>query len=298
LSQQQWTNSGRRAAAAAVVIAAAVGAACTEVGTDPDVPVSLAFDTLPAPSVVRGDTMRDVNGMATPLAAYAFNADGDSISGADIRFVYVPGDTNAAARGAVTISDGYIIANAEAPTTPSLIHRVVAQAGSLQSQPPKTFRIVESPESADLQTPQGVAPSTADTLLNYRLVDTALTVRMRVLNDSTDASSAPVGAPVPSYPVEFRIAADSAASTLVDSVLFVSNRRRSATLITATGDGGIASATVRVFVNPTAAGAAPTDSIVVRGYANGRDSTTGEIRALRGTPVRMVVHLDPNTGAP
>jgi len=289
LSERQWTNSRRCAALAAVMIAAALGAACTEVGTDPDAPVSLAFDTLPAPSVVVGDTMRDVNGTATPLAAFAFNADGDSISSAEIRFVYVPADTTAAARSAVTISDGFVIASASAPALPAstLTHRVVAQAGSLQSQPPRSFSIVARPDSAEA----AASVATTDTVIKYgNPSDTTAVARMVVLHDST--AGAP-SVPVPSYLVEFRI--ESGAPAVADSVLFVTGRRRSATLVTATSSSGIAEATVRAFVRP---GVTTADSIVIRGYAHyGRDPSTGEPRPLRGSPVRMVVRLEPTAAA-
>ncbi|HEY5491467.1 MAG TPA: hypothetical protein VIK25_09800, partial [Gemmatimonadaceae bacterium] len=53
---------------------------CTNVGTAPNAIVSLAFDTLPYPSVVAGDTLRDSLGRAAPLHALAYNADGNLIA--------------------------------------------------------------------------------------------------------------------------------------------------------------------------------------------------------------------------
>jgi len=46
----------------ALVVAAALVAACAEVGTDPDEAVSIQFTRLPSPSILVGDTLRDLFG--------------------------------------------------------------------------------------------------------------------------------------------------------------------------------------------------------------------------------------------
>jgi len=282
-------SARRHAALVAVAIAAAIGA-CTEVGTDPDAAVSLAFDTLslPARAVVRGDTMRDTSGAATPLVARAFNADGGVIPDAPIAFLYVPADSSDSARAAVTIENGYVIAQPTAPT--GLTYRVVAQIGSLQSQAVR-FGVVPRPDAAE---PGPAVPTdTADTVVHYgNPKDTLAILRLRVLHDSVDAASGlPVPVPVPSYLVQFKV--DSSAPAVVDSVQFVTGQQRSNELVTQTDNAGVAIATMRVFVKAVSSGAA--DSIVVKGYVNyGGPPTPGP---LRGSPVRMMVRLEPSFAA-
>jgi hypothetical protein len=64
-----------------VVAATMVVAACLDYSTDPDEVVAIAFDPLPWPSVVAGDSMRDASGAAAPLVAHLFNGDGEEITG-------------------------------------------------------------------------------------------------------------------------------------------------------------------------------------------------------------------------
>ena len=76
-----------RAGVLAAVVAAAVIGACTQVSADPKAVVALAFDSLPYPAVVSGDTLRDEAGVATALHATALNVDGDVIADAPVTFL-------------------------------------------------------------------------------------------------------------------------------------------------------------------------------------------------------------------
>jgi hypothetical protein len=55
--------------------------ACIDLSTDPDEISAIEFVELPWPSIVAGDTLRDANGVAVPLAARLFDGDGDIVSG-------------------------------------------------------------------------------------------------------------------------------------------------------------------------------------------------------------------------
>ena len=65
------------------VVAATLGvAACLDYTTDPDEVAAIEFVTLPSPSIVAGDTLRDAtSGVAVPLVARLFNGDGEEITG-------------------------------------------------------------------------------------------------------------------------------------------------------------------------------------------------------------------------
>jgi len=74
-------SRARHLLAPALVLGAALAAACAEVGTDPDAPVSIEFNHLPSPSILAGDTLRDLLGQAVHLrdSVFVFNRDNDTI---------------------------------------------------------------------------------------------------------------------------------------------------------------------------------------------------------------------------
>ncbi len=71
-----------------VVLAVAVGVAvCTPIPNDPNTPFSIQVDTVPAPSVVAGDTMRDTTGTVQPIRVEVRNIQGHLITTAPVRFI-------------------------------------------------------------------------------------------------------------------------------------------------------------------------------------------------------------------
>lgn len=127
--------AARRGACAALLAGAAV-AACTDVSTDPQVPVSLQFDSLPATSIVVGDTLRDGTLGPARLPLTAFSGNGSPVSDSALRLVAI--DT--ASSNAFTLLPGLLLKGTKIASAV----RVVAQAGSLQSQP-QTFAVVPVP---------------------------------------------------------------------------------------------------------------------------------------------------------
>jgi hypothetical protein len=65
--------------------------ACTDVTVSPSTAFSLEVDTVPAPSVVAGDTMRDSLGNTLKVTAVAYNSHGAAL--ANVPFQYVSFDT-------------------------------------------------------------------------------------------------------------------------------------------------------------------------------------------------------------
>lgn len=102
--------------------ASSTALACTDLGPG-GVPSSIAFDSLPYPSVVVGDTLRDGNGVVVPLSASVFDSRNTPLPDADVRFVALdPG---------VRITDDDLAIG----ETFGQNVRVVAQVGGLQSVP-------------------------------------------------------------------------------------------------------------------------------------------------------------------
>lgn len=256
----------RVAAPLAVMVAAIIGA-CTQVGSDPNAVVALAFDSLPYPALVSGDTLRDESGAVLALRAAALNSDGDDIPSAAVSFVML--DTGA------TISSAGIVTSTNLTTTSV---RILAQAGNLQSRP-LTLQITPRPDSI-------ARDGTVDTL-RYVVPDgtqnTTASINMKVLSNAVTPPAAVRGWIV-RYSLEYHgraiSPADADTAWLVDD-----NNRRS--MEDTTGSDGRASRRVRMLSN----------SIFSTDEFHGRDSivvvatATARGSSLAGAPVRIVVQF-------
>lgn len=67
--------------------------ACTEVGTDPDVPVAIEIEPPILPAIAAGDSLRDTLGAVATLVARALNSRNEVIADAPIRFFALQSDT-------------------------------------------------------------------------------------------------------------------------------------------------------------------------------------------------------------
>jgi len=80
-----------------LLVVALTGAAfaCTEVGTDPDVPVAIEIEPPILPAIAAGDSLRDTLGAVATLVARALNSRNEVIADAPIRFFALQSDTTA-----------------------------------------------------------------------------------------------------------------------------------------------------------------------------------------------------------
>ena len=265
------TPGGRRRVAliASLLAAIAVWGACSD-PAGPDEPFSLEFEPPAAPSIVSGDTLRDIDGNAVPLSAIAYNLRGERLDGASISFVAL--DTSRAL--VIDPATGYLVATGTRRGTA----RIVATTGGLQSAP-VTLEIIPAPDSA-------ARSGTIDTL-RFSFSDpsrnTSGPLRIIVMRDSANA-------PVARYVVRFRLArlSDTVVARLVDDA-----SRRSpldptgATAIDTTGTDGIASRQIRL--TPNASLSTTLDSIVV--FADVRLRSAH----VPGSPVRLTLFVKPRT---
>jgi len=250
---------------AAAVVAAAGAGACSDVGTAPDAIVSIAFDTLPYPAVVAGDTMRDSLGHAAPLRAVAYNSDGDVIANPPL--IYLAIDT-----GVLVDARGYLVAT----TRTSGSVRVVAASLQLQSLT-KTVQVTRAP------TRLAVSGNAADTV-KYALPDAATNVSkamtVRLTRDSSGTALAVPGFLV-SWQLTFRGTTIARNDTTLASIW---DDARHTSALDTTGADGTAARSLRIRSNalPSAA-----DSFVVF-------ATTRYLGAVvAGSPVRFVIHFRP-----
>ena len=112
------------------LLAVLVGAACTEVSTDPNAVVAVRFDGSPYPSIVALDSLRDSLGKLQPLTATGLNYKGDAVLGAT--FAFSSSDTNLR-----VFNDGNVYAIRR--KTDGVPAKVYATAASLQSVPDSLF---------------------------------------------------------------------------------------------------------------------------------------------------------------
>jgi hypothetical protein len=123
-------------AAASVGVAVALLATCTKVPTNPSAVFSLAVDSIPSPSVVAGDTLRDTTGVAHPLSGRAYNVQGQVLTGLRVRFISLNPDQ-------LTIDSlNFAMGSIHGDS----VVRVVADANGLQSLP-FTLPVVLRPDS-------------------------------------------------------------------------------------------------------------------------------------------------------
>jgi hypothetical protein len=247
----------RVAAAIACALGTVFAAACARDVVGPDVPVAVALDFLPFPSVVVGDTLRDTTGAAAPVRARAFNYLGEELP--DIPFHYLVLD-----RGATVDSATGIVRGDSLRDTPV---RVVARLGNLQTQT-QPLAIVRAP--ATLEPVNGL-----DTL-DYSLADTTQNVSAAMSVRLLSSGEPPVGirAWIISYVIVHEPGGGSA--TIVEA-----NRE---SLLDTTGTDGTASRRVRLHVQNLTA---TVDSVVLEASAKYRGSH------VDGSPARLVVHIRP-----
>ena len=122
-------RAGRPLQAAGIVgflaLAVVIAATCTSIPTDPTAVFSLAVDSLPSPSVVAGDTLRDTTGAAKPLTGRAYNIQNQVLTNVHVQFLSLnPHQLTVSAKNFAigTLAGDSIV-------------RVIADANGLQSLP-------------------------------------------------------------------------------------------------------------------------------------------------------------------
>lgn len=232
-------------------------AACVEIPTGSDEVLSIEFTSLPSPSVVVGDTLRDSAGVVSPVRVTAFNYSGDIVASPIIRY-------SAIDRGIrVDSLTGIVIGDSVRATA-----RILARVNGLNGTAP--LAVTHRPDTV-------LVSNERDSLL-YSLTDTAsnvsrgLGVRLRHGAAAGDTS-------VASYRVSFRIISpsDPQLARLVDD-----NGKESSA--DTTDAGGVATRRIRLDV---ARLTAVNDSIVVQANVRYRGVS------VKGSPARLVLKVKP-----
>lgn len=251
-----------------ITLAIALASACTEIGSDPQAPVAIELDSLPVPSVVVGDSLRDTTGAVITPEARAINVDNDVIPGAPIAFLAL--DTGVISVDSTT---GIIVGRRPGQTS------LVASIQGLQSEQIRVF-VTERPDTVigldSLQRTMQVS------LISGTAASSgALSV---FVGHDTTIAGVDTAVAVPNYLVRYRIAFptdDSVSDTDTTKVVLANDQGRPATL-DVTDATGRASLAVRIS---TAVSVIP-DSVVVEAHVGYPDTTS-----VAGAPVRFVIQV-------
>jgi hypothetical protein len=236
--------------------------ACVEVSGSSTSVLSIQFDSLAAPSVVVGDTLRDTTGAVIRPTVHAFNFNGDEIIPPPVWF-------QSPDSGIVVDSVTGIVVADSLRSTPA---RIVATVGSLQAI--QKLDVTLRPDS--------LAAVNGYDSLSYSLLDTTLNVSPQ-LSVKLSHGVAPNDSAVRSYIVSFAIVSQS------DPQLgqLVNDAGKPAVVDT-TDANGIAGRAIRL--HPLFLASATTvDSIIVSATAKYRGAP------VKGSPVRLVLKVKPRS---
>jgi hypothetical protein len=267
---------GRPHQAAGIVgflaLAVAISVTCTKIPTNPALVFSLAVDSLPSPSVVAGDTLRDTNGIATPLSGRASNIQNQVLDNVHVQFLSLSPDQ-------LTVSaQNFAIGT---PTGDSIV-RVLAEANGLQSLP-FNVPVVLKPDSLDFADSDSISSVALSLTSPDSQVSAALNVLLIHVPDTLGADSV-----TRSYIVHYQITYPASAAkgtgtptdTTLPAYLIEADGQPSRT--DTTDGNGMGSRAVQFSVaqfQPKSV-----DSIVVMATAVYRDSV------IAGSPRRFVIH--------
>lgn len=246
-----------------VVAATIVVAACLDYSTDPDEVVAIAFDPLPWPSVVAGDTLRDASGAAAKLVAHLFNGDGEEITGPVEFFTQKP--------TIEVVSGDFLVATAGASGNAG----VFASAIGVQS----VAQQVEIVDAPDLITADGSVTPLEWVVPDDPARNTSQPLSVRVLSNKPSS--------VRSWIVRFQLEVGGRVipeSDTTQAFLIAENQRPS--YVDTTDVSGRASRNMRLKIAP---GLVPPDSAIITVSASFKGAP------LRGSPVRLVLPVRPAT---
>lgn len=125
----------------ALLVVAAV--ACGDVPTLADGVAYITPVILPSPALAVGDTLRDSTGRAAPLRLFAFDNDGDTVTGLAPAFLV---STPPAGSGVRITSAGFVIGDSLRSV------QIVGQLGERLQTPPAQLEVVPQPDSLEATT--------------------------------------------------------------------------------------------------------------------------------------------------
>jgi hypothetical protein len=253
--------SKRIAFVASATLLVLVALACTDVSGSSTSVLSIQFDSLAAPSVVVGDTLRDTTGAVILPVVRAFNFKGEEIVSPPVWF-------QSPDSGVAVDSLTGIVVGDSLRSTPA---RIVATIGTLQAI--QRLDVTLRPDFiAALHDRDSLTYSLIDTTLNVTSEQTMLTTKL-------SHGVAPNDSAVKSYIVSFAIVSQSD-PRLAELV----NGAGTPAVVDTTDANGVAGRRIRLHPLYLTS---PVDSIIVNATARYRGIP------VSGSPVRLVLIIKP-----
>ncbi len=253
-----------RAVRCAAIAGLAFGAACADLTSVPGGAQSLAVDSLPFPSVVVGDTLRDTLGVVRRMTATVYDGANRLIVGSPVRFLSL--DT-----GIVIDSVTGLLRGVNRRTGV----RLIASVSGLQTAP-KTLGVSNRPDTAS--NPDSVRRMVYVTVPRTDPAN-LVTLRVKVASRPTLAGTT-ADSTVEGWMVKFAIT--RAPTNAVDTTVLGGGITNSPWAVT--DASGIASKTLRVV---------PTLGSRIRDTARVQASVTYKGAHVRGSPLTIVIPLAP-----
>jgi hypothetical protein len=249
-------------------------AGCTSVPTDANAVFSLTVDTVPAPSVVAGDTMRDTLGSLLAIKAIAYNVKGQPLPHA--AFHYYSFDTTQLRFDTL----GRPIGTPNGDGAPTF----VVDAGGLQSLP-SPIQVVRRPDSLVHADTDSVTSKMLSLLPGASNISVPLTVHLKHIPESAGADSVTRSYSV-SYHIVYPPFAAAATGAVTDTALpiYVGSAAQSPALLDTTDVNGLGTRIIVFNAAKLAAVQDPTDSVVVVAIARYKGQPVG------GSPVHFRVN--------
>ena len=251
---------------------------CSDVSLSPSVAASLEFTYLPAPAIVIGDSLRDVDGIAAPARAVVRNQQGDILEAAPVRFVYA--DANRDTALSVDSLTGYIV-SLKPLSASGTTARIAARVG-VNLQAIRTVLVTIRPDSVEhtgsnsIDTLRTTRPDTGSSAASANSSG-ALTVTVRHVEGTASTL-------VPNWLVKYELVQPANPTNDSTFNVFLVNDLRRVSNIDTTDGSGAASRYVRVRASKFPAGAA-LDSAIVRVKVSYRG------KPVSGSPIRLVVPI-------
>lgn len=274
MTQGQTSSRTRRHTAAliggAIVAFSTLAIACADVTTSPETPASIEMSPFPFPSVVLGDTLRDVNGVVAPVRAVVRNSRGDTLANAGTKYLYA--DFNRDTALAIDSATGIVVAR-KAATGEA---RVAARIGS-SLQAIGRLIVTVRPDTVDAGTPPStLVTSFPDTGVTRANANTTGALSVTVRNRQTEQ---PTG--VNGWIVRFALVQPANPTNDTTRSAFLVSDNGTASVIDTTDTGGGAGRRVRIRAAQFPASG--TDTVIVQATVTYRG------RPVPGSGVRLRV---------
>lgn len=246
----------------------ALAAACAEIGTGPDVPAAIELAPFPFPSIVVGDTLRDITGRVAPVRAIVRNTAGDPIDPAPVRYLYA--DFNRDSALLVDSLTGLVVARKAITSEARIAARV---GGALQVLRP--LIVTQRPDTAFITAaPSPFTVTLPDTGRAGAQSNSSPALTVSVQSRAADRLNGVAG-----WLVRFEIVKPANPTNDTSATVYLVDDRGSASVVDTTDGGGSAGRRVRIRAGfyPPVSG----DTVDVRATVLYRGT------AVPGAPVRL-----------